>query len=368
MEDADIIREFLVESGENLDRLDRELVTLEQSSGNREILDSIFRTIHTIKGTCGFLDFKNLEKVAHAGENLLSRLRDGEITLTPETTSALLEMVDAIRRMLANIEATGGEGNRDDGELIERLSRLQSKSETAEIEASTAPDAPAAETEDELVEPPPRLGDLLVQQGIARPSEIASALAQQEKGDTRQLGEILIDKNIVQPQEILEVLQAQQAAKATGVADTTIRVDVRVLDSLMNLAGELVLARNQILQRLDKLEECGLLPAAQRLDLVTGELQEGVMKTRMQPIGNLWSKFPRTARDVALSCGKQVRIEMEGPKLNSTRPFSKPLKIRSRICCAMPWIMASSSRMFAAPPAKIPRAACCCTHFTKAGR
>jgi chemotaxis protein histidine kinase CheA len=143
VKDADIIREFLVESGENLDRLDRELVILEQSPGDREILASIFRTIHTIKGSRGFLGFKNLEKVAHLGENLLSRLRDGKIQVRPEITSALLKMVDAIREMLANIEATGAEGERDHEELIERLSRLQTKSSVTEAEKTTPPQAPA---------------------------------------------------------------------------------------------------------------------------------------------------------------------------------------------------------------------------------
>src|SRR5271169_4583708 len=110
----DIVREFLVESSENLDLLDRELVQLEKDPTNRETLASVFRTIHTIKGTCGFLGFTKLERVAHVGENLLSRLREGELTLNPEITTALLRMVDAIRQMLRSIEAIGNEGDRDD--------------------------------------------------------------------------------------------------------------------------------------------------------------------------------------------------------------------------------------------------------------
>jgi len=327
VEDADIVREFLVESSENLDRLDRELVTLEQSHGDKELLASIFRTIHTIKGTCGFLGFTKLEKVAHAGESLLSRLRDGALELTPEITSALLAMVDAIRAMLGSIETGGNEGERDDGELIGRLTRLHTRAaEEPAKEIVTAPVAPQAESDEQENQPPPRLGDILMKQGIVRPSEIASALEQQEQGDPRHLGEILVAKNVVKPSQLLEVLQVQQAAKAASAADTTIRVDVRVLDSLMNLVGELVLARNQILQRIDRMEECGLLPAAQRLDLITGELQEGVMKTRLQPIGNLWSKFPRTVRDTAMSAGKQVRIEMEGKETELDKTILEAIK------------------------------------------
>src|SRR6202012_4086388 len=120
----DIVREFLVESSENLDLLDRELINLEKDPGNSGTLASIFRTIHTIKGTCGFLGFTKLEAVAHVGENLLSRLRDGELELVPEITTALLRMVDAIRQMLQSIEAVGNEGDRDDDDLVQTLTKL----------------------------------------------------------------------------------------------------------------------------------------------------------------------------------------------------------------------------------------------------
>src|ERR1700759_1063248 len=119
----DIIREFLVESAENLDLLDRELVALEKNPTAKDTLSSVFRTIHTIKGTCGFLGFTKLESVAHVGENLLSRLRDGELALNPEITTALLRMVDAIRQMLQSIETVGSEGERNDADLVETLTR-----------------------------------------------------------------------------------------------------------------------------------------------------------------------------------------------------------------------------------------------------
>jgi two-component system, chemotaxis family, sensor kinase CheA len=325
VDDAEIVREFLVESGENLDRLDRELVILEQTPGDGEILASIFRTIHTLKGTSGFLQFTALESLAHVGENLLSRLRDGQLALNPEITNELLAMVDAIREILASIEASGVEGTRDDGELIARLMRLYATPAPAGSPPAANP-APMEEDEDEAPSPPPRLGDLLIQKGMARPNEIADALEKQEQGDPRHLGEILIAQNVVKPHEILEVLQVQQTAKTAGAGEATIRVDVHILDKLMNLVGELVLTRNQILQRFDAIESCGLLPAAQRLNLLTGELQEGVMKTRMQPIGNIWSKFPRTARDVAVNCGKQVRIEMEGKETELDKTILEAIK------------------------------------------
>src|SRR5579871_35054 len=153
----DIVREFLVESSENLDLLDRELIHLEKDPGNRGTLASIFRTIHTIKGTCGFLGFTKLESVAHVGENLLSKLRDGELALIPEMTTALLAMVDAIRQMLARVEAVGNEGERNDQELIQTLTRLlQGSASAPKTDAnSEAPSAasPAVSAESAPVEP-----------------------------------------------------------------------------------------------------------------------------------------------------------------------------------------------------------------------
>ena len=125
MSDSDIVQDFLVESHENLDRLDRDLVGLEKNPQDREALAGVFRTIHTIKGACGFLGFNKLEKVAHVGENLLTRLRDGQLTLNPEITTALLGMVDAVRQMLKEIESTGQDGDADYPELRETLTRLQ---------------------------------------------------------------------------------------------------------------------------------------------------------------------------------------------------------------------------------------------------
>jgi len=150
MNDDNVVSEFLVESYENLDQLDQDFVELEQNPSDRDRLSSIFRTIHTIKGTCGFLGFGKLEKVAHVGENLLSRLRDGVLDLTPEITSALLKMVDAVREMLDRIEHTGGEGDTDYSALVSDLTRLQEETKTAEepeATPTTETSAPATSTE-----------------------------------------------------------------------------------------------------------------------------------------------------------------------------------------------------------------------------
>ncbi|MDQ1293550.1 MAG: two-component system, chemotaxis family, sensor kinase CheA, partial [Actinomycetota bacterium] len=140
----EIVAEFLVESHENLDQLDRDLLELERHPDSRELLASVFRTIHTIKGTSGFLAFHKLEKLTHIGENLLSRLRDGRISLTDARANALLKMVDSVRSLLRAIEHSGGEGDSDPTELIELLSTLLEDGTVAAIPAQTTAQTAAA--------------------------------------------------------------------------------------------------------------------------------------------------------------------------------------------------------------------------------
>ena len=321
MSDSDIVQDFLVESYENLDRLDRELVGLEKNPHDREALASVFRTIHTIKGTCGFLGFNKLEKVAHVGENLLTRLRDGQLTLNPELTTALLGMVDAVRQMLNQIEVSGQEGERDDSVLISTLSRLQQVPETPAKSEAAVLTSPA-----ESPVPLP-IGDILMQRTGVTQAEILLAAEMQKAGDPRHMGEILVAQGAVRPADVVDALHIQRASRAQVTAsDSTIRVEVGLLDKVMNLVGELVLARNQVLQFASRMKDTGFVAVSQRLNLITTELQEGVMKTRMQPIGNIWGQFPRTVRDVALGCGKEVAIEMEGKETELDKTIIEAIK------------------------------------------
>jgi two-component system chemotaxis sensor kinase CheA len=323
-DDSDIVREFLVESYENLDRLDRELVGLEKNPEDREALGSVFRTIHTIKGTCGFLAFNKLEAVAHVGENLLTRLRDRQLTLNPEITTSLLSMVDAVRQMLKQIEASGQEGERDDSVLIATLTRLQKLPPVVAVKVETAT---PLENVAEAAAPQVSIGDILMQHVGVTPEEILHAARQQKEGDPRRLGEILVEQGAVQPSDVVDALRIQRASSTQATAsDGSIRVDVGLLDKVMNLVGELVLARNQILQFSSRMKDSGFQAASQRLNLITTELQAGVMKTRMQPIRNVWSQFPRTVRDVALGCGKEVGIEMEGKETELDRTIIEAIK------------------------------------------
>jgi two-component system chemotaxis sensor kinase CheA len=262
----EVVAEFLVESRENLDQLDRDLVALEESPSSRELLSSIFRTVHTIKGSCGFLGFGKLESVAHHGESLLSRLRDGALPFDEHVASALLALGDALREMLACIEKRGNEGDGDYEPLIETLTALEERGPglaALEVPPPAAPPAAAALSQPTAPAAPP----------VAPPPD--------------------------------------PPAPGT-VVESTIRVDVGLLDRLMNLVGELVLSRNHILQLAGSRPGATLAAATQRLDLITTELQVGVMRTRMQPIGSLWGKLPRVVRDLAVACGKRVRLETDG--------------------------------------------------------
>ena len=316
----DIVEEFLVESHENLDQLDTDLVALEQEPDSRERLSSIFRTIHTIKGTSGFLAFNRLEEVTHVGENMLSRLRDGALELTPARTSVLLRMVDTVRSLLGSIEATGGEGTVDVSAVVADIS--------AAMEDRPAEEAPVAETP---VAEAPVTGAPAAEAPVAEVPAVEASVAVPPVVEAAPVVEAPAPAPVAEapaapaapavpaprPAPAAEAGDHEPAPSADGgarraVADSTIRVDVDLLDELMLLVGELVLTRNQIVQYVGRSNDTDLVRASQRLNLIASELQEGVMKTRMQPIDHIWSKLPRVVRDLGIQCGKTVRLEMEG--------------------------------------------------------
>ncbi len=319
----EVVQEFLVESYENLDQLDRDLVSLEDNPSDSQILGSIFRTVHTIKGTCGFLGFTQLEAVTHAGENLLSALREGELTINPAITSALLALGDATRQILASVEATGDEGDGDYSELVSRLTALRASEMVSQV-TENSPDENSPVDEEALSGS--RIGDILVDEGRVTPQDVELAVTEQSLGDERPIGAILMEHGVAGSDAVGEALQSQAELRGGAVSEGSIRVDVGLLDGLMNLVGELVLARNQILQLVANEQDNDFHAPAQRLNLITTELQEGVMKTRMQPIGTVWGRFPRVVRDLALSCGKQVRIDMEGAETELDKTIIEAIK------------------------------------------
>ncbi len=357
----DILKEFLTESLEGLDLLDTKFVMLEQNPDDRDTLASIFRTVHTIKGTCGFLGFGHLEKLTHAGENLLSLLRDGKLKFTREIASALLNMLDAVRTMLGEVERTGGDGEESYPGLIETLNRLKEGGNAPPTAPPVAPPTLAPDISqnsaadgiflDAASSTPDLLPPLPPAPTLPFPTTGGTDAAPKTAPTSQALPDNLFFFSEPEPPAsetsppppepaaraapavpISDPVPAERSSAPpsggtlTPIAESSIRVDVPLLDKLMNLVGELVLARNQILEYSVLQENSPLLAASQRLNLITSELQEGIMRTRMQPIHNIWSKFPRVVRDLSVSCGKQVRVEMEGKETELDKSLIEAMK------------------------------------------
>ncbi|MDB5490538.1 MAG: Signal transduction histidine kinase CheA [Micavibrio sp.] len=245
----ELIVEFLTETTESLNELDNDLILLEQDPGNSALLSKIFRIMHTIKGTCGFLALPRMERIAHAAEDLLGLFRDGKLQANPVSVSLILESLDLIKGILRSIEQLGKEPEGDDSVLIGRLHA-----------ACSGDEAPAV------------------------------------------------------IQQIQETTQTDTSAPApeSTIAGQSLRVSVETLEDLMTMVSELVLTRNQILQVARTQKDSTLSTSLQRLNHIVSDLQEGVMKTRMQPVGNAWSKLPRIVRDISGELGKKIDLEMLG--------------------------------------------------------
>lgn len=311
-ETADIVEEFLVEGYEIVDALDADLLALERDPSDPVLLASVFRRVHTIKGACGFLGFAELERVTHAGENLLSLLRDTTLPWSPAIAGALLALADAIRGLLATIEETGAEGAARHDDLIATLARLQQEPSQAALPAQTPSEGGL-------------LGQILVQRGAIEADDIKFAAHEQQLGDPRHLGEILVDAGRVGAADVVTALQEQQVRRST-LTDATVRVGVEVLDGLVTMVSELVLARNQVLQDVAAVADARLTRTVGRLDVITSELQEAVLATRMQPVGTVWSRFPRVVRDVANASGKQARVDMVGEDTEMDRTILEAIR------------------------------------------
>lgn len=245
----ELIKDFLQESTENLDRLDQDFVKLESEPDNPELLKSIFRTIHTIKGTCGFLGFTKLEALTHAGESLLSLLRDGEIRLTENSADTLLEMVDAVRRYLHEIEAAGREGGTDTSDLITRLKKLQERTTKSEGAVTPGP-APSADGSAQVTEAKKIAAPCTTQKRkpTAEPAT-GTATPNTERPTQENLKQeplpkspagALAQKSNGRPEDVRQT-------KPEETKDAAIRVDVNLLEKQMNLVSQLVLLRNRLL-------------------------------------------------------------------------------------------------------------------------
>jgi two-component system chemotaxis sensor kinase CheA len=315
----ELTREFLIESQEGLDRMERCLTELEERPKDAGLIGDIFRSVHTIKGTTGFLGFKRLEKLAHAGENLLGQLREGKLIADRPTITGLLKLLDGLRSILKSIEVASNEGDGDDAGLIALMEELQTPAKAlvkkpvrlkaggrSARKVSDVPEPahqPPAAPQHSAPEPPAPAPEPVeaVREPVATP--VAKASAQ-------------VPSDVAKPPVAATVLGT--------AAESTLRVDVALLNRMMNLVGELVLTRNQVLQATASDPNMTLL--SRRLDMVTADLRENVMKARMQPVSNIFSKVPRIVRDLSQSLGRRVRLVVEGQDTELDKSLLEAIK------------------------------------------
>lgn len=318
----DLLQEFLIESNENLGQLDQEIVELEANPEDTEILKSIFRTIHTVKGSCGFLGLGRMEKVAHVAEDALGRMRDGVLSVTPATIDPVLRAIDTIQEILRSIEETETEPEGDDTEIIENLQRVLrgevdvdgngdpvEETPTATAESSETPEAPAEVIDDPApaAAPVDLIDDPAPEEEPAPPEPVAPPPRPE------------VQAPAPTPRSPRKKEPAAASPSQPSIASKSIRVDISILDRLMNRVGELVLTRNQLSQLSQNDENSPYKLAILELNRVTTDLQEAVMQTRMREIGNAWKRIPRIIRDLCASSGKQIDLEMVGAETELDR-------------------------------------------------
>ena len=297
----ELTREFLIESQEGLDRMERCLTELEERPQDAGLIGDIFRSVHTIKGTTGFLGFKRLEKLAHAGENLLGLLREGKLTADQPTITGLLQLLDGLRSILKVIEAEGNEGEGADSALIGWLEELQTPAfskarQPARVKTGAGGEpVPPAATQAPAPAPP--------RQSEA-PEQAAAPVAKPA---------LEAEVNPAKPRDVIH-----------SAVESSLRVDVALLNRMMNLVGELVLTRNQVLQA--TAADPNLTVLSRRLDMATADLRESVMKARMQPVSNIFSKMPRIVRDLSQSLGRRVRLQVEGQDTELDKSLLEAIK------------------------------------------
>jgi len=316
----DLLSEFLTETSESLSTLDVELVKLEQNP-EPKILQNIFRLVHTIKGTCGFLGLPRLEHVAHAGENVLGKIRDGELEVTPESITLILQAIDRIKLILSHLEQHEAEPEGSDEDLIAELNAVaegRAKPAAAKVEAKPEPappppPPPAAEAPKPAPEPE-----------APKPEPVAAAPAPEPVHEPEVKASV--PAPTAHPPAVREAAAPAGEPKESAVAAQTIRVNVELLENLMTLVSELVLTRNQLLQMIRGRDDSEFTAPLQRLSHITTDLQEGVMKTRMQPIGNAWAKLPRIIRDLSVEMNKKIDLQMLGAETELDRQVLELIK------------------------------------------
>jgi len=324
-ETQEILNDFLTETTEMIDGLDQKFVELETQPDNKDLLNEIFRAMHSMKGSAGFLGFSHLVDITHRAESILNKLRQGEMAVVPEIITVILETVDTVKMIMTEIRTSGT----DIKIPVEAMSQKLDDILAGKVgQAVAAPQPPAASILTSAPEPlrvpappPPQLGEILVNEGLATKEQVFDALtAQSKQPEPKQaLGELLVAAKAISEKALDQALQKQEKSPKAE-EDATIRVETRRLDSVMNLVGELVLGRNRLIKIGGLLEQThesdpqvrALGETLTQLNLVTTDLQLAVMKTRMLPIKKVMAKLPRMVRDLSQKLGKQVRLETHG--------------------------------------------------------
>lgn len=342
--DKDLFLEFVEESLSHLQTIELNILSLETDPDNRTFIDNVFRPFHTIKGVSGFLNLKVIHFICHALENLLDDARNGQMRITGPISDLVLDAVDLLKNMIETCRSAESPAK------VMSDFREEAQAFAARIASARAAAVPAPEPEGSVAaeiaeqqpaadpEPPPILGSILVESNAISPEVLDEAVKLQETQDGTRLGEILVHEKMASPKMVANALRRQTEAKksapeeskriiTTGDSGETIRVRISLLNQLMNLAGELVLGRNQLLQTLaghsDQIQ--GLNAVLQHVDRVTSEVQEAVMQTRMQPIGGLFSRFHRVARDLARSLGKEIDLTISGDQVELDKSLIEAL-------------------------------------------
>src|SRR5664279_4489343 len=307
----DLLREFVTETNESLDVVDVELVRFEQDPNNAKILDNVFRLVHTIKGTCGFLGLPRLEALAHAAETLMGKFRDG-VPATNDAVTLILTTIDRIKQILESLEREQREPDGADDDLISDLERMVER--LAPSAAPAAPQYTVGTLTPQVLERPLRPGEVSLDEleRVFRETAVDLPAAKAAKP-------VPVEAPAAMPVNPAPVEAAVKDDDTAKAANQSIRVTVDTLEHLMTMVSELVLTRNQLLEIVRRHEDSEFKAPLQRLSNVTAELQEGVMKTRMQPIGNAWQKLPRIVRDLSNELGKQIDLEMQGAETELDR-------------------------------------------------
>jgi two-component system, chemotaxis family, sensor kinase CheA len=319
----ELLQDFLAETGENLETVDLELVRFEQEPGNEAILRNIFRLVHTIKGTCGFLGLSRLEALAHAAETVMGQFRDGA-TATPDAVTLVLSTIDRIKEILADLGRAGQEPRGDDHDLIDELEHLARNVEQSEKAHRTA-----------AIDPAPAAIAREQRPGEVSLDELERAFRETEgpeldRPDTKPTAEPVHPPAVraAAPKHAAaaEILPSDAHGDARSAAAQTLRVNVGTLEHLMTMVSELVLTRNQLLEIARRENDSSYKIPLQRLSHITAELQDGVMKTRMQPIGNAWSKLPRIIRDLSAELDKKIDLVLDGADTELDRQVLELIK------------------------------------------